>query len=439
MRRTKGRAFWGQAANNASNRLRWVLSVVMRNRFLTGPRYPWVVVALCVMVSMALSFVNMGFGALFPFIQKELEINLAQLGLIASGLAGGAGASALPGGWLADVMGVRRLQTVAIIGVFVGVVSFSQTQSLVQAVLLAVLIGMGLSPTAISYSKAILDWVPPRMRGLAAGIVESSASVGGIIAAVLITFLAVTLGWRSAVMILSIMIAASGIGFFSLYRDIPRGSGTERDRSASGRSRLSLVARDRDMILLSLFGTAFSAIQAILTTYLVLFSREDLKMSAGLAGGVLAVYMAGGAVGRLGWGLASDLMRRRRLGVLALVGVFSAVFIGFIAVLRSDTPLAVVLVVVFLTGSATLGRSAVYVVVVGERAAPALLGTALGYMNAVSRVGSFGLPPIFGLIVDRTRSYHLAWWMMAGVAAFGSMLLAFVRPQGQYRSSWPED
>ena len=405
---------------------------MMRYRAQTGARYTSVVVALCVMVSMALSFVNMSFGALFPFIQEELGINRAQLGLIASGLAGGAGASALPGGWLADVMGVRRLQTVAMIGVFVGVLSFSQTQSLVQAVLLTVLIGFGLSPTAISYSKAILDWVPPRTRGLAAGIVESGASVGGIIAAVLITFLAVTLGWRSAVVILSLIILASSIGFFSLYRDKPPSSYTGRERSTSGRSRLSLVAKDRDMILLALFGSAFSAIQAILTTYLVLFSREDLGMSAGVAGGVLAVYMAGGAVGRVGWGLASDLMRRRRLEVLALVGVLSAVFIGFIAVLPSDTPLAMVLALVFLTGSGTLGRSAVYVVVVGERASPTQFGTALGFMNAVSRVGSFGLPPVFGLIVDRNRSYHLAWWMMVGVAAVGSLLLAFVRPQTQH-------
>ena len=80
---------------------------------------------------MASASFTMSLGALFPFLHEDLGINRAQLGLIPSTILLGGTGSVLLVGWLADVMGVRRLITVALVGTVVGVILFSQVQSLV--------------------------------------------------------------------------------------------------------------------------------------------------------------------------------------------------------------------------------------------------------------------------------------------------------------------
>ena len=47
--------------------------------------YPWVVMALSVATLTALASTFVGFGALFPFIQDDLKIDRAEIGLISSG------------------------------------------------------------------------------------------------------------------------------------------------------------------------------------------------------------------------------------------------------------------------------------------------------------------------------------------------------------------
>ena len=153
--------------------------------------YSWIVVALCVMAAMVVTFTEWSFGVLFPFLQDDLGASHAQLGLITSGLLGGGCLTVLLAGWLTDIIGVRRVLTIAMAGVFLGLVLFSQVQSLLQAVPLAVLIGGFSAGAPPAYVKSIMDWVDRRARGRAVGIIEAAIPVGGITATVLITFLAV--------------------------------------------------------------------------------------------------------------------------------------------------------------------------------------------------------------------------------------------------------
>ncbi len=65
-------------------------------------------------------------------------------------------------------------------------------------------------------------------------------------------------------------------------------------------------------------GTTIGPMQRVLGAYLVLYLKEDLNLSVGAAAGLLAVLMAGGAVGRLG---LPRIHRRTRMdGVRAAEG-----------------------------------------------------------------------------------------------------------------------
>ena len=403
----------------------------MRNRTLTAVPYGWVVVALCLVAIIPFALFRWGLGVLFPFIQDDLGTTRAELGLIASGIAIGTGSTALLAGWLVDAIGARLLLTASLGGSAVGVILFSQIQSPVQGLLLGILMGVALSILGPAYIKAVMDWVTPKTRTQAIGISEASIPVSGIIAAVLISFLAVSFGWRSTVVILAVAIAVSCAVFFAFYRDKPRGDTEGQTRRRGGR-RLGLVARNHDMRVMAISGSAFSGIQVCIVSYLVLFMKDFLGLSTVVAGIGLAVALAGGAVGRLGWGQVCDwLLRGRRVATLVMVGTISGLSLAILTWLPSDGHLAVVMLVAFVLGITSLGWSGVRTLFLAELAGPDLTGTAIGFVSTLSHIGAFAITPLFGLIVDRTGSYDLAWWMAAGVVGLGTLLMGFLSPQAR--------
>lgn len=385
------------------------------------------VVFLCAATTSGVAFISFGFGAIYPFIQEDLQISRAQVGLIASTFFVGGAGTVLLAGWLFDRFGVRRLQSGSLLGVVVALVLFSQIQSLVQGLILAVIIGIALAATFPGYMKAIVDWVPPRNRSLSIGIIEANITAAGIMSALLLTYVAVTYSWRSSVVVLAALLAVASIVFFSFYRDKPQEQDSGQ-RRGQGPGRMSTVLRDRDMWLVGFNGIAATSIQGVPVSYMVLFLKEEIDVSTGAAGAALAVLMAGGSIGRLMWGIVGDmLLRERRASILALVMTLSAVFTGLITLLPSGAPYFLVLVVVFFLGATSLGVSGLWSVLVAELGGPALAGTAAGFANTIQRVGAFALPPLFGLIVDKTGSYDPAWWMMIGVSAVGVLLLVPIR------------
>ena len=114
---------------------------------------------------------------------------------------------------------------------------------------------------------------------------------------------------------------------------------------------------------------------------------------------------------------------------LGLASALSAVSMVLMGVLPSEAPVALVSLLVAAAAIAVLGWTGLYGILIAELAGPTLAGTALGFSITVVRLGAFGVPPLFGLLVDRTDSYDMAWWALAGLAAVGTLMLAFLRPQ----------
>ena len=399
---------------------------MIRTRFLPAIPYPVVVLSLCMVATLALALLSQGMGVLYPFIQKDIDANRAQLGLMASGQMAGQAFTVLLAGWMADVIGVRRLWTVSLIGVGIGLLLFSQIQSVSQGILVGVLIGLAFSGSGPANTKAIMDWVTRRARAVAVGINEAMVVIGGIVAAGLLTFLAVSYDWRVAVMVMATIIAVSGILILAFFRDKP-GDDVLTDKMSRPRGKVPQVLRNPDIWLATFVGATLAPLQRVLVAYLVLYLMEDLGLSAGEAGGMLAILMAGAAVGRIGWAMASDLiLKGRRIGILVMVFILAVVSLSLMALLPSDTSLSLVAVLVFAVGAVTLGRTGVYVVFLAEMAGPALTGTTMGFQAMIATLAGIGITPLFGLLADRTGSYAMSWWMMAAVSGFGILILAII-------------
>ena len=396
-------------------------------------RYPFVVVTVSMALTMAISTIFVAYGTLFPFIQEDLDFSRTQLGLMSASLMLGGSLTSFVTGWLVDVMGVRRLQSLSMVGVVLGMALFSQMRSFEQGLVLALLMGVATASEFPAFTKAIVDWVRPRSRSLALGVTGAGVPVGGMGAALLLTLISVALGWRAAVLTLTAIIGACSVLFFILYRD-PAQIQTRREAYQAPAGRMALVLKDGRIWLVAFAASSLAAIMTALETYLVLFFKEELEMSSVAAGTGLAVTMAGGLVGRVSWGLISDvLVGGRRIGVLAVIGLLTGVSTALLTALTPGTPLALVLALAFFLGVAAMGWIGPAAILVAELAGPGLTGTAVGLMGGVDRIGSLAIAPLFGWIVDRTGSYDLGWWMIVGLSGVALLLLAIL----EYRVRGP--
>ena len=399
-------------------------SALIRTLSPTSPHYPFVVVVLSLVMTMFIASVFVAYGVLFPFIQEDLHFSRAQLGLMSASLMVGGSVTSFVTGWLVDVMGVRRLQSLSMVGIVLGLVLFSQMSSFEQALVLALLTGVVTASEFPAFTKAIVDWVRPRSRALALGVTEAGVPVGGMGAALLLTFISVTLGWRAAVLTLTGVMGVCSVLFFIMYRDRPP-IHTGREATHAPAGRMALVLKDGRIWLAASAAAALAAMMTVLVTYLVLFFKEALEMSSVAAGIGLAVAMAGGVVGRISWGLISDvLLGGNRIGVLVIIALLSGLSTALLTTLTTGTPLAFVFALAFFLGVTTMGWVGPVGILIAELAGPGLTGTAIGLMGAITRVGPMALAPLFGWTVDRTGSYDLGLWIIVGMSGVALLLLA---------------
>jgi MFS family permease len=110
--------------------------------------------------------------------------------------------------------------------------------------------------------------------------------------------------------------------------------------------------------------------------------------------------------------------------VLILIGVLSALLILALGFMTPQSPVIVVMVILFLSGVSLVGYQGVSYALIGELAGKARTGTALGMMIAINAGAATLGTPIFGYIVDRTGSYSVAWISLAVALTMGIVGLA---------------
>ena len=138
--------------------------------FFANIPYHWVALALATIMQTGDSWVSVGISTLYPFIKADLGLSQAQVGLITSAALIGGVLTVLPGGWLTDVWGVRRLVAGSLVFIAVAGLGISFVNSLIPFLALAFLVGVGTGPVFPATSRAVMDWLPPRRRGMAMGI-----------------------------------------------------------------------------------------------------------------------------------------------------------------------------------------------------------------------------------------------------------------------------
>jgi hypothetical protein len=159
----------------------------------------------------------------------------------------------------------------------------------------------GFSVLSPATGKAIVEWFPPRERGLGMGIKQTGLTLGILSASLALPPIALAWGWRRALAVAGTVSLLAGILVLAAYRrpaHLGETSRAERPRLGE----LAQFLRRRDVLVVFGCGLLLSIVQSSVLAYLTLYAHDTFGVSA-----VAQRPRAGaGRHGTLAWGWISD-------------------------------------------------------------------------------------------------------------------------------------
>lgn len=344
-------------------------------------------------------------GPLLPFMRSEFNLDYARSGVVLSVFSITYGLSQLPGGWLADRLGGRRLITIGIIGVAATGAAIYLTHSFVWLLILLGLMGFlggGYHPAA---PPLVCATMPPGKRGQALGIHAIGGSAAFVVAPLVVAATAAAWGWRSSYLALAVPALVFGLILYVLLRRFKSETAAEKPKSdlhLSGRRRTEFII----FVVLSAMGTIGVGIAV---AYLPLLLVDHFDVSEGSAAALLAVVYFVGIFANMTVGFLTDHFSRRGILIAALLTAAAAIAIlNFAAYAWGVVALLIVygLLVVVLQNVA---ESYIMTGVARER-----VSSVLGSYYFTTMAGTGLFTPVIGALIDR-QGFPVGYGVMAAV------------------------
>ena len=390
----------------------------------------WLMLAAITLAQATEAFAVQGFPTLIPGITGDLFLTKTQIGLLTSSFFAGGFVTVIPAGWLIDRIGVRLSLVLGLssMAVFVALASRAASFGLLYACLF--LSGIGFGSVYPATTKAVMHWAPVRWRGAMMGFKQTGVPLGGVLASLILPWLVLRSSWRGALLVAAAACAVCTVACHLMYQTHPAEKTVSR-RPRPGRSRASGTADQtslrrallsRNIWLVNLSGLFLLGVQGTLVGGLVVFLTSGAGLELLAAGGALAAVQAGGAVGRLGWGTVSDaLLGGRRMPIVAGLGLLSALTL-WVLPLAPAWHYGALLLICGLAGLCALGWVGMVTVWRAELAPPGAVGIVTSMGSFTGYAGSLLAPPLFGLVLDRTGDFALAWRLLACCALAAALL-----------------
>jgi len=278
-----------------------------------------------------------------PLIQADLHFTKEQMGYIFSAFTLAYALFEIPGGWLGDKMGPRRvlMRVVTWWSIFTAATGYAWNYT--TMLVCRFLFGAGEAGAFPNITKMFTIWLPQRERGMAQGITWLCARWGGAFTPLLVLWVLQFVKWQHAFVIFGALGIIWSVVFYLWFRDSPK------DHPGVNAAELALLddaSKNLDshatipwgkffssptVLLLWLYYFCISYVWYFYVTWLPTYMTEALhldpnqKMTAILGG--LPLFLGGIGCFAGGW-LANKLTdragglgrARRWVGVLGMLG-----------------------------------------------------------------------------------------------------------------------
>jgi AAHS family benzoate transporter-like MFS transporter len=392
------------------------------------------------------------YGAVLPSLLQEQSWGLTPglAGLLGSVPLIGMFFGSLVGGSLADRVGRRRLLIVCVVWFSLLTAVCALVADPLTFAGLRFLAGLGLGGVLPVASAITAEFLPARYRNLVYAVMFSGFPVGGVAAALIGISVIPASGWRP---MFALALVPGLIVVPLAMRVVPESIGVLRRRGDHAKAdavarRFGLLPQPtaadpaaepagRPATALSLFTEGRAAVTAcfLVTSFLCLFMiygvntwlPQIMRQTGFSLGGALAfllVFNLGAAVGTVLVALIADRVGSR--GVL--IGTFT---LGALCILGMslNPPLALMYVLIGLTGIGTVGSQAFVLALVSKTYPIGLAAPAMGWTLGVGRLGSVAAPLILGLLIGAGAAPSLSFLALAGAGVLAAVLTVLIPRQ----------
>ena len=157
-----------------------------------------------------------------PLMMKELGLSMVEMGWAFTAFAVAYAVFEIPGGFLGDWMGPRRVLTRIVIWWSIFTALTGWVKGITSLVVVRFLFGAGEAGCFPNVTKAFTTWLPQRARVRAQGIMWMSARWGGAFTPILVYAILQVVSWRRSFEIFGAVGVVWAVWFFLWFRDNPR-------------------------------------------------------------------------------------------------------------------------------------------------------------------------------------------------------------------------
>ncbi len=289
---------------------------------ITYPRYRWLILFIGWAVFCLCTFDNVMIAVRGHDLIPDLGITLSQFYLINTSTSIAPIILCIVGGMLGDRFGVKRIVAVGAVLATAGSLLRLTATGFVPFLLCMILLGAGIGVTGPNAPKLVGIWFPPKQTSIAVGIFMTGLGLGSTLGLALGPLFPT---WRSAVLIMGILLAVATVAWIVFARDRPAAL-QERGIDVAGvpfKEGLGRAVRSRNLWWLA---PSYLLISSVLTSYVIGLPRllEQAKgVSPGTAGLVVALSVVGFMFGSLFWTAISE-----RVGVVKPFFILCTVVAG---------------------------------------------------------------------------------------------------------------
>ncbi|MGG3964747.1 MFS transporter [Heyndrickxia faecalis] len=411
---------------------------VKKARKKTKARY---IILFVLFLSTALNYLDRtNISVAAPLMKGDLHLNPVALGLIFSAFGWTYAIMQIPGGWLLDKFGPRRIYGVAL--AVWSLFTFFQAFAKGFTSLFGLRLGLGLSeaPAFPTNNRLVSTWFPKQERAFATGFYTAGEYVGLAFLTPILAWIVSDFSWQAIFIVTGIL----GFLFIPIWfkfvhepKDSPYINEEELDYIAKGGgitenteekkkltwSQISILFKKRTLwgIYIGQFGVT-TTLWFFLTwfpTYLV----NEKHMTIIHAGFYAMVPYIAAFCGVLFGGALSDWFIRR--GFSASFSRKTPVIIGLllacIIVLANYTSSIGLVITIMSVAFFAQGMSGISWTLIGDVAPKELMGLAGGIFNFAGNLSGIVTPIVIGMIIGESQHFGGALIFVSAVALIGAL------------------
>jgi len=364
----------------------------------------------------AQAFGRFTYGVVLPEVRDDLLGSNR-----AAGLVGTMNVTAYLAGTLAVAAASRRIRPVRLVQVGLclstgGLLLASRAGSTMSLGAAVVVMGLGGAAIWIPSPRLAAAALPPRRRGLAAGLVGVGIGVGIVFAGWLVDVLRERGGddsWRDLYAVEGIIGIAVLVAALVVLRDEPRETVAG---AVGGFGGFAALRRIDGWLQLALSYAAFGFMYLLVFAFLVALLEDDAGYSTARASAIFSVVGVAAVFGGVVLGPLSDRFGRRA----TLVSAFATFGLSTLGILTGAQPW--VLIGAIGVGLSFSGAPTVIAAYVVDATDAATYGPVYSAATLAFGVAQMAAPQVGGLLADWTGSFTAVFLLSAAIALTGAVL-----------------